>query len=623
MTDGGQTDETTGRNEPLRDRIDSIKRGEDREAEAAARARRSLRADRWRIRAFSAVFMKEMLSLARQRRFFLARFLVLTALVGVMLNAWSGEIGLRMYDFSYYMTDLSSMGFRLFMTFVLAQLAAVVLVVPALTAPVVAAERENNTLSLLLMTNLDPRNILLDKLLSRMALLWLLLAAGLPVFIFLLAFGGITPGNIAIAYSAIFAATVFACSVGLLISTHSVTVSGALVASYVALVALFGGLYALVAAWMYRFSGISIFASVHPLAVVIFCYLIPLFVFSRAIRRCAAALPNLATGGRQSWLKRRFDRLDAFFERINFTHVTVMKKKPPLRSNALVWREMHTNFLCSNIFMFRLGYTLVIVTVIFLIAVVNRQHEDAMVELLGVLHYAIITLAAMVMSCSSMTRERGMHTMDLVMASPVPGGSVIDAKFAAIMRALSVPVFVPVLSILVLTAGWYLIDSGTANLAESAVLLFIYLLPFVAWIPFVVVTGMFFSVVFRRFLTALAVTVGALICVVAGPLVAEILPVVRLGMLVEYFAIDTEYQRMLNGSVFLGALDMADCIVGWCVDAVQFLSPAVWARESLGRYGWGSHHEGHIALGVVIMFTAWVFMLLSLRRGFDRLAGRR
>lgn len=72
------------------------------------------------------------------------------------------------------------------------QMALMLLAAPALTAGAISAERERQTLDLLLMTKMSSFSIVIGKLMSSMSMLLLLMVATLPVFSIAFYFGGVS-----------------------------------------------------------------------------------------------------------------------------------------------------------------------------------------------------------------------------------------------------------------------------------------------------------------------------------------------------------------------------------------------------------------------------------------------
>ncbi|QYY43214.1 ABC transporter permease [Aneurinibacillus thermoaerophilus] len=83
--------------------------------------------------------------------------------------------------------------FEIFMCLSILQYGLIIFVTPGLTAGVISGERERQTLSLLLTTNLSPLQIIIGKWLSALSFILLLIFASLPLYSIVFLFGGIDP----------------------------------------------------------------------------------------------------------------------------------------------------------------------------------------------------------------------------------------------------------------------------------------------------------------------------------------------------------------------------------------------------------------------------------------------
>src|SRR5205823_1959929 len=119
-----------------------------------------------------------------------------------------------------------------FHSFLVAQFAAVLLLTPALTAGALAEERERGTLPLLLATQLEGRQIVLGKLLSRVGHLVLLLLAGVPVLALLQLLGGVDPSLLVAGFAITLLTLVSTASVSLFCSASAGRVRDAVFLSY-------------------------------------------------------------------------------------------------------------------------------------------------------------------------------------------------------------------------------------------------------------------------------------------------------------------------------------------------------------------------------------------------------
>jgi ABC-type transport system involved in multi-copper enzyme maturation permease subunit len=106
-----------------------------------------------------------------------------------------------------------------FGTFMLVQLVLVILLTPAYVAGAIAEEKDRKTLEFLLATDLRNREIVLSKLLSRLANLTLLLLTGLPVLSILQLIGGVDPQLMLAGFAGIGLTMLGIASVSILLST--------------------------------------------------------------------------------------------------------------------------------------------------------------------------------------------------------------------------------------------------------------------------------------------------------------------------------------------------------------------------------------------------------------------
>jgi ABC-type transport system involved in multi-copper enzyme maturation permease subunit len=106
-----------------------------------------------------------------------------------------------------------------FGTFMLVQLVMVILLTPAYVAGAIAEEKDRKTLEFLLATDLRNREIVLSKLLSRLANLTLLLLTGLPVLSILQLIGGVDPQLMLAGFAGIGLTMLGIASISILFST--------------------------------------------------------------------------------------------------------------------------------------------------------------------------------------------------------------------------------------------------------------------------------------------------------------------------------------------------------------------------------------------------------------------
>ena len=153
------------------------------------------------LRLCGPMLFYDLVRVARRRRYFFLRCLY--ALLLSLLLCWvyllwylDSETGrLRSNDMAHFAESF-------FYTFMGVQFLVVVVLTPAYTAGAIAEEKERKTLEFLLATDLRNREIILSKLLSRLANLTLLVLAGLPILSFLQFLGGVDPNLVLAGFAA-------------------------------------------------------------------------------------------------------------------------------------------------------------------------------------------------------------------------------------------------------------------------------------------------------------------------------------------------------------------------------------------------------------------------------------
>jgi ABC-type transport system involved in multi-copper enzyme maturation permease subunit len=137
------------------------------------------------------IFVKEIIDIARRRRFYLSRTLYGLALLVILVivleeNRW-------LWRYSWSINQAARVAMELFEAASIVQFGAVFLFVPLFLCGTIAGEREERTLEMLFSTHLSDREIVLGKLGSRLAAMVCLILCGLPVLSLMMLQGGVPP----------------------------------------------------------------------------------------------------------------------------------------------------------------------------------------------------------------------------------------------------------------------------------------------------------------------------------------------------------------------------------------------------------------------------------------------
>ena len=185
----------------------------------------------WR-RFESCVFLKEIRSTFRQRRFFLGHFVSLTLMTLVLLMT----IAILALDEG---NEPEEIGPIVFVWFVAMQTFVVLFVIPAFSCTAISEEREKKSLDLMLCTRLKAWEVVWGKFLASMAYVFVFLTSSLPLVTLSFLFGGVEPVWVGLAYLGLTANGAMVVMISLLASAVH-TASRRAIGSAYALI-LFGG----------------------------------------------------------------------------------------------------------------------------------------------------------------------------------------------------------------------------------------------------------------------------------------------------------------------------------------------------------------------------------------------
>jgi len=195
-----------------------------------------IRAIRSGVQGVVAVGVKELRGRVRGRR----AFVVLTFyLLFLGLFAWAWElVAERAYVANASLQGASGafassqVGQEVFGALVLVETLLVVFLAPAFTSGAISLEREKQTLDLLTATPISSLAIVVGKLLSALAYVFLLIAASIPMTAIVFVFGGVAPDDVLRAYAVLIVTALGLGSMGLFISAIMQRTQGATVVTF-------------------------------------------------------------------------------------------------------------------------------------------------------------------------------------------------------------------------------------------------------------------------------------------------------------------------------------------------------------------------------------------------------
>jgi ABC-2 type transport system permease protein len=169
----------------------------------------------------SAIIVKELRGRMRGRRAFIVMTIhvLLLTLLAWMFQRLNEEQLANSGQFGGQATYASaSVGRGIFVGLMMLQTLIVAVLAPAATAGAISSEREHQTLELLAVTPISSLAIVLGKLLSALAWVFVLILASIPVTALVFVFGGVAPDDMLRAYVVLFATVIGLGSVGIFFS---------------------------------------------------------------------------------------------------------------------------------------------------------------------------------------------------------------------------------------------------------------------------------------------------------------------------------------------------------------------------------------------------------------------
>jgi ABC-type transport system involved in multi-copper enzyme maturation permease subunit len=442
---------------------------------------------------------KELIEQSNRRRTFVIRTAYAILLYVAMLFVLASQAG--------WNSDSMAMlgrGEDLFHSIVGFQFFAIYAFLPGLAAGVISAEKERDTLAMLLLTKLGAWTILWEKLLSRLMPLGMLLLLSLPLLAVAYSLGGVEAVMIV---DAVWVLSITALQVGalaLFCSTWFRTTAGAFVATYVIgfviiffplilwgmlalLVMLLGGYIGnfdddLLEVTLNFLGPYVLFEGIHdrvppgirfgpgappPAATGALSFIGHLiFLVFRTSPIWVTALGFLG-GARGALWPRAFSRpqqrilkflrkVDGIFNDLNQNRVTkgvvLIKETTELPEfHPISWRETTKKALGTTRYLVRFLVVVEPILVIFLTLSNGSSMQNGDVSpgtFPNIVLWIITALAVTVLATGLIVGERSRQTLDVLLATPIPTREILRQKLAGVKKVALV-MAIPLLTVLV------------------------------------------------------------------------------------------------------------------------------------------------------------------------------
>ena len=507
------------------------------------------------------------------------------------------------------------------------QLAGVYLFMPALACGVITAEKERNSLGLLLLTKLGPWTIVFEKYLARLIPMLSFLLLSLPLLAFAYALGGVSSSEIWLAAWMLLLTALQVGAFAVMCSCFFGTTAAAFVATYV-LGFLFyfgpGFLLLVIEPWrssaeltaevirdmLGTSSGVSSGWGIGPEHLA-FPWVPPIQFFDYPVMPAwlvaIKSVPTLLSialflGLARVFLIRRafvpgknpllafFRSLDGFFHRLNQNRVTkgieIYKESTTLPEfDPIAWRETRKKSLGTVRYLVRIFVALEgpILAVCLIIAIVEGGRGGAIDELSLVmcLLWILTALLLVVKGTSLIAGERTHETLDVLLTTPLSSKELVVQKMRGLSR-LMIVLGICFATIIVFETWWRSHAMSSRRTEEGPVLYFIsstlaagIFAPIVAWLSFYV--GLRMKTQARAIFTTLAI----LVVWCAGPFLLAMPFLVMLSGGEEPF----EYLMALSPAAMIGCTEFGEL-------------------DSLGGSPWGT---------VLFVYVLYGFLLTTLR----------
>ncbi len=193
-----------------------------------------------RFRLLGPVLFYDLVCLARRPRYLVLRTLFPVALLVILYLSYRGLSQPGPWGAPAKVPDMADLAGIFFTWFMGSQFALALLLTPAYTAGCIAEEKDRRRVDFLFATDLEDQEIVLGKLIARVANLLVLLMAGLPVLAFVQFWGGVDPELVLVGYAAIGLTVVSIASFSIYQSVRARKARDAIVTTYFFLFAYFG-----------------------------------------------------------------------------------------------------------------------------------------------------------------------------------------------------------------------------------------------------------------------------------------------------------------------------------------------------------------------------------------------
>lgn len=407
----------------------------------------------------------------------------------------------------------------LFHRILLFQFVGIFVFLPAMMCSAITAEKERDSLALLLLTDMTPRQIIREKLVGRLVPMFIYLLLSMPLMALAYSMGGFSAGDIWFAAYFLFLTCAQVGALSLMCSAYARTTVGAFLATYA--VGGFTYLFPFLCPMRLYAQAMDSHRKAGAMAASILSWVTVLFFLSLARR----FLLTRASAPPTNRLMIFFRALDRFWHGVNqnFGGVVLIRESHDLPgSQPVYWRETQRKALGKLNYLFRIlvaieGPAILIGLFMAFMRIGYVDEAEGLSIMVGVL-WILAVLAIATRGADLIVSERSSQTLETLLTTPMTGADILREKMLSIYRLIIV-LAIPILTTALIEAHLEYERSGR-NGDFYATYLFFTFLSLVIYLPLFAWTSLWIGLMARSRVRAI---IGALMAIVAWcvvPLVA-------------------------------------------------------------------------------------------------------
>ncbi|QDT99470.1 ABC transporter permease [Gimesia aquarii] len=469
------------------------------------------------------IFIREALTSPRQLRHYLIRSGYVAAVFILIFTAGQTILGTQQIQ-TVTIGEFARLGNLIFQIIAFLQLLLVLFFTLLFSAGSIAQEKDRGTLILLLMTELKDRELVSGKIQSSLLIVYVLLAASIPVCIFLYLLGGVELSQI-IWMELLCLMTVFATGswAGLVAFWREKTFQ-TLAISVLGMVVFLGVVELVVSLIGPQFGGRAWIAGLNPfrslyeilnplslnsglqvITVSAWPSLISLFMLGIALKAYTILRLRVWNPSRSVYKSTAKEEVEEA--------VIIKEKSRPIWSNPVIWREIMTKAYGRKIFVIKLAYILLAGFTLWSASTSNAAVEG--VRYLGVIppqglaFAGIAWLSLMLMNTqavTSITSEKDSKTLELLLVTDISAKEFVLGKLGGIFYNSKEIILIPTLIL------FYLVFQGVFSLEGFLCTL----LGFFALMIFAIVLGLHMGLTYDNSRSAIGGSLGTMFFLFVG-----------------------------------------------------------------------------------------------------------